>query len=149
MYNNQKYLLLLSCILFFTSCTSVDNRLNIENVEEVSTFASNIENLLSELEFLKLEVLKLNSSKPPIQRILNEADAFWIRGNLDQTNLQLERALRISKNEGPIYLRLAHLRIEQGLNKEAKAFAAKGLLINNLSNWERLLLNVYFQHDNS
>lgn len=145
----KKYLLLLSCILFFTSCTSVDNRLNIENVEEVSTFASNIENLLSELEFLKLEVLKLNSSKPPIQRILNEADAFWIRGNLDQTNLQLERALRISKNEGPIYLRLAHLRIEQGLNKEAKAFAAKGLLINNLSNWERLLLNVYFQHDNS
>ena len=145
----KKYLLLLSCILFFTSCTSVDNRLNIENVEEVSTFASNIENLLSELEFLKLEVLKLNSSKPAIQRILNEADAFWIRGNLDQTNLQLERALRISKNEGPIYLRLAHLRIEQGLNKEAKAFAAKGLLINNLSNWERLLLNVYFQHDNS
>ncbi|MEC7911034.1 MAG: hypothetical protein VYC46_04975 [Pseudomonadota bacterium] len=145
----KKHLLLLSCILFFTSCTSVDNRLNIENVEEVSTFASNIENLLSELEFLKLEVLKLNSSKPPIQRILNEADAFWIRGNLDQTNLQLERALRISKNEGPIYLRLAHLRIEQGLNKEAKAFAAKGLLINNLSNWERLLLNVYFQHDNS
>ena len=145
----KKHLLLLSCILFFTSCTSVDNRLNIENVEEVSTFASNIENLLSELEFLKLEVLKLNSSKPPIQRILNEADAFWIRGNLDQTNLQLERALRISKNEGPIYLRLAHLRIEQGLNKEAKAFASKGLLINNLSNWERLLLNVYFQHDNS
>jgi len=145
----KKHLLLLSCILFFTSCTSVDNRLNIENVEEVSTFASNIENLLSELEFLKLEVLKLNSSKPPIQRILNEADAFWVRGNLDQTNLQLERALRISKNEGPIYLRLAHLRIEQGLNKEAKAFAAKGLLINNLSNWERLLLNVYFQHDNS
>ena len=145
----KKHLLLLSCILFFTSCTSVDNRLNIENVVEVSTFASNIENLLSELEFLKLEVLKLNSSKPPIQRILNEADAFWIRGNLDQTNLQLERALRISKNEGPIYLRLAHLRIEQGLNKEAKAFAAKGLLINNLSNWERLLLNVYFQHDNS
>lgn len=145
----KKHLLLLSCILFFTSCTSVDNRLNIENVEEVSTFASNIENLLSELEFLKLEVLKLNSNKPPIQRILNEADAFWIRGNLDQTNLQLERALRISKNEGPIYLRLAHLRIEQGLNKEAKAFAAKGLLINNLSNWERLLLNVYFQHDNS
>ena len=145
----KKHLLLLSCILFFTSCTSVDNRLNIENVEEASTFASNIENLLSELEFLKLEVLKLNSSKPPIQRILNEADAFWIRGNLDQTNLQLERALRISKNEGPIYLRLAHLRIEQGLNKEAKAFAAKGLLINNLSNWERLLLNVYFQHDNS
>ena len=89
------------------------------------------------------------SNKPPIQRILNEADAFWIRGNLDQTNLQLERALRISKNEGPIYLRLAHLRIEQGLNKEAKAFAAKGLLINNLSNWERLLLNLYFQHDNS
>ena len=145
----KKHLLLLSCILFFTSCTSVDNRLNIENVEEVSTSASNIENLLSELEFLKLEVLKLNSSKPPIQRILNEADAFWVRGNLDQTNLQLERALRISKNEGPIYLRLAHLRIEQGLNKEAKAFAAKGLLINSLSNWERLLLNVYLQHNNS
>ena len=145
----KKHLLLLSCILFFTSCTSVDNRLNIENVEEVSTFASNIENLLSELEFLKLEVLKLNSSKPPIQRILNEADAFWVRGNLDQTNLQLERALRISKNEGSIYLRLAHLRIEQGLNKEAKAFAAKGLLINSLSNWERLLLNVYLQHNNS
>jgi len=145
----KKHLLLLSFILFLSSCTSVENKLNIENIEEVSTFASNIENLLSELEFLKLEVLKLNSSKPPIQRILNEADAFWVRGNLDQTNLQLERALRISKNEGPIYLRLAHLRIEQGLNKEAKAFAAKGLLINSLSNWERLLLNVYLQHDNS
>jgi len=141
-----KHLSVLSFVLLFNSCTSVENRINIENIEEVSTFVSNIENLLSELEFLKLEVLKLNSSKPSIQRILNEADAFWLRGSLDQTNLQLERALRISKNEGSIYLRLAHLRIEQGLNKEAKAFAAKGLLINNLSNWERLLLNVYLQH---
>jgi len=141
-----KHLLVLSLILLFNSCTSVENRINTENIEEVSTFVSNIENLLSELEFLKLEVLKLNSSKPSIQRILNEADDFWLRGSLDQTNLQLERALRISKNEGSIYLRLAHLRIEQGLNKEAKAFAAKGLLINNLSNWERLLLNVYLQH---
>ena len=38
----KKYLLLLSCILFFTSCTSVDNRLNIENVEDMTNITQAI-----------------------------------------------------------------------------------------------------------
>jgi hypothetical protein len=40
-------------------------------------------------------------------------------------------------------LRLAHIRLEQGLNLESGSFAARGLLISDVSSWERLLLNVY------
>ena len=64
-------------------------------------------------------------------------------GNLKKANSELERALRISKNESSVFLRLAHIRLEQGLNTESGSFAARGLLISDVSSWERLLLNVY------
>jgi len=60
-----------------------------------------------------------------------------------KANSGLERALRISKNESSVFLRLAHIRLEQGLEIESSSFAARGLLINNVSSWERLLLNVH------
>ena len=67
------------------------------------------------------------------------------KGKLNGANLQLERALRISKSESSVYLRLAHLRLEQGFEKEVKAFATKGLQIKNISYWEALLFNIYLK----
>ena len=50
------------------------------------------------------------------------------------------------KNDGALYLRLAHLRYKQGLLKESESFASKGLMLTNISSWERLLLNVYLKN---
>jgi len=102
-----------------------------------------VDQLLTNKNFLKSEILKINASKPSIQRILNESDSYWIEGNFLKANSGLERALRISKNESSVFLRLAHIRLEQGLEIESSSFAARGLLISNVSSWERLLLNVY------
>ena len=143
MKNNVK---LIFFMIILSSCASVgDKKLDIVGIEQVSEFSSSINSLLSDKEFLKLEVLKINSNKPSIQRIINEADDLWQKGKLNGANLQLERALRISKSESSVYLRLAHLRREQGFEKEVKAFATKGLQIKNISYWEALLFNIYLK----
>ena len=80
---------------------------------EVEKFSSSVKSLLTDLEFLK----KASSA--------------------------LERGLRIAKDESALYLRLAHLRLEQGLIKESSAFAERGLLNKNASSWELLLLKIY------
>ena len=92
---------------------------------------------------MKDEILKINAKRPSIQRIITEADSFWLNGDVTRANLELERGLRISKDESALYLRLAHIRLEQGLIKESKAFASRGLLNEGVSIWEALLLNVY------
>lgn len=131
-------------IIFITSCSSVSKQPETSSSGiELDVFSSSVDQLLTNKNFLKSEILKINASKPSIQRILNESDSYWIEGNLLKANSGLERALRISKNESSVFLRLAHIRLEQGLEIESSSFAARGLLISNVSSWERLLLNVY------
>ena len=90
--------------------------------------------------------MKINAHNPSVQRILMGADAHLIKGKYIEANSELERALRITKNDGALYLRLAHLRYKQGLLQESESFASKGLLLRDISSWERLLLNVYLRN---
>ena len=110
---------------------------------EVEKFSSSVKSHLTDLEFLKKETLKVNANKPSIQRILIEADNLWMKRDLKKASTALERGLRIAKDESALYLRLAHLRLEQGLIKESSAFAERGLLNKNASSWELLLLKIY------
>ena len=87
--------------------------------------------------------IKINASSPSIQRILNLSDDFWIKGDIKRTNSELERALRLSKTESAVYLRLAHLRLEQDLLIESKSFSSRGLMNTTTSSWEKFLLNIY------
>ena len=133
-------------IILVTSCASTSKQVPTPtNTMELDVFSSSVDQLLKNKDFLKSEILKINASKPSIQRILNESDGFWVKGKLKRANSELERALRISKNESSVFLRLSHIRLEQGLEVESGSFAARGLLINNVSSWERLLLNVYIK----
>ena len=134
--------------MFFTllSCASNKNNINITSDSiSVEEFSSSVELLVSDTNFLEDEILKINAKNPSIQRILVSSDAYLKEGKLIQANSELERALRITKREGAIYLRLAHLRLIQGLLDESKSFASRALLLNEISSWERLLLNVYLK----
>ncbi len=111
----------------------------------VEEFSSSVELLVSDIDFLEDEIFKINAKNPSVQRILVNSDTYLKEGKLIMANSELERALRITKKEGAIYLRLAHLRLIQGLLDESKSFASKALLINEISSWERLLLNVYLK----
>ena len=139
-----KLISLFLTIIFLSSCTSTLKQVKTSSSKiELDIFSSSVDQLLTNEDFLKSEILKINASKPSIQRILNESDNFWIQGDLKRANSELERALRISKNESSVFLRLAHIRLEQRLWFESGSFAARGLLISDVSSWERLLLNVY------
>ena len=134
--------------VFFTffllgGCVSVTKKVpNFYDIE-IGKFSSSIRLLLDDASYLKQEVLKVNAKKPSIQRILLQADLYWGKKELKNANAELERALRISKDESALYLRLAHLRLEQGLKKESQAFASRGLLNQEASSWEILLLKIY------
>ena len=112
----------------------------------VSNFTQTVELLITNEEFLQEEILKINAQSPSVQRILLDADKKLRQQDYRKANLDLERALRITKNDGALYLRLAHLRYKQGLLRESESFASKGLLLSNISSWERLLLNVYLKN---
>jgi Tfp pilus assembly protein PilF len=90
--------------------------------------------------------MKINALNPSIQRIILGADDFLKKENYTKANSELERAFRLTKSEGALYLRIAHLRYKQGLLKESESFASRGLLLGNISSWERLLLNVYLKN---
>ena len=132
---------------FILGCASVAKKKPDFYDVKIEEFSSSVKLLLSDINFLKEEVLKVNAKRSSIQRILSEADSLWLKGDIDKANLELERALRISKDEGALYLRLAHLRLEQELYKESKAFAARGLLNEGVSSWEILLLNIYTKEE--
>ena len=102
--------------------------------------------LIANDDFLEEEILKINAQSPSVQRILLDADKKLKKQNYKQANSDLERAFRITKSDGALYLRLAHLRYKQGLLKQSESFASKGLLLSNISSWERLLLNVYLKN---
>ena len=145
----MKKLRLIAAFLFFyflISCASKQSEPNITaDSISVNEFSSSVELLITDIKFLEEEILKINAKNPSVQRILVNADTYLKAGKLIQSNSELERALRISKEEGAIYLRLAHLRLIQGLLDESKSFASKALLVKEISSWERLLLNVYLK----
>ena len=112
----------------------------------VNNFTKTVELLIANDDFLEEEILKINAQNPSVQRILLDADKKLRQQNYRQANSDLERAFRITKSDGALYLRLAHLRYKQGLLKQSESFASKGLLLSNISSWERLLLNVYLKN---
>ena len=134
--------------LLFSCASSQKNNYVTSNSISVSEFSSSVEMLISNTNFLENEILKINAKNPSVQRILVNSDVYLKEGRLIQANSELERALRITKEEGAIYLRLAHLRLIQGLLTESKSFASRALLIKEISSWERLLLNVYLKRPN-
>ena len=131
-------------ILFSCASNQKNNFVTSDSIS-VSEFSSSVELLISNTNFLEDEILKINAKNPSVQRILVNSDVYLKEGRLIQANSELERALRITKEEGAIYLRLAHLRLIQGLLTESKSFASRALLIKEISSWERLLLNVYLK----
>ena len=142
-----KRIAILCIIIFIISCTSSQNSRDISSYSiPVSNFSQTVELLISNEEFLQEEILKINAQNPSVQRILLAADSNLKKERYVQANSELERAFRITKKDAALYLRLAHLRYKQGLLKESESFAYKGLLLTNLSSWERLLLNVYLRN---
>ena len=144
--NNLKLIFLFLVLSILFSCASNNNKSYVSSDSiSISEFSSSVELLVSDTNFLEDEILKINAKNPSVQRILVNSDAYLKEGKLIQANSELERALRITKKEGAIYLRLAHLRHIQGLLAESKSFASRALLIKDISSWERLLLNVYLK----
>ena len=112
----------------------------------VNNFSKSVELLISNADFLEEEVMKINAQSPSVQRIIIGADILIKEKEYIKANNELERAFRITNTDSALFLRLAHLRFKQGLLEESESFASKGLLLSNLSSWERLLLNVYLRN---
>ena len=129
------------------SCSSNQSSRDISNYDvPVENFSKTVELLIANENFLEEEILKINARNPSVQRIIRSADIRLKDEDFTSTSAELERAYRITKTDGALYLRLAHLRYKQGLFKESESFASKGLLLTNISSWERLLLNVYLKN---
>ncbi len=144
--NKFRFVIPLFAFFLFLSCASNQDKKYIASDSiSISEFSSSVELLVSDTDFLEEEILKINAKNPSVQRILVNSDTYLKQGKLIQANSELERALRITKKESAIYLRLAHLRLIQGLKDESKSFASRALLIKEISSWERLLLNVYLK----
>ena len=142
-----KFLVIFSILIGLISCaTDQQSRDPTSYAVPVNNFTQTVELLISNDAFLQEEILKINAQNPSVQRILLDADKKLRQQNYRQANLDLERAFRITKSDGALYLRLAHLRYKQGLLRESESFASKGLLLSNISSWERLLLNVYLKN---
>ena len=133
----------LCILLILVSCTNQVVQEIPVSENKLNTFSDSIETLITNRDSLKSEILKINATSPSIQRILNLSDDFWIKGDIKRTNSELERALRLSKTESAVYLRLAHLRLEQDLLIESKSFSSRGLMNTTISSWEKFLLNIY------
>ena len=142
-----KFLAIFSILIGLSSCASDQQSRDPSSYSvPVNNFTQTVELLISNDAFLQEEILKINAQNPSVQRILLDADKKLRQQNYRQANIDLERAFRITKSDGALYLRLAHLRYKQGLLRESESFASKGLLLSNISSWERLLLNVYLKN---
>ena len=142
-----KFLVIISILIGLISCATDQQSKDPSNYSvPVNNFTQTVELLISNDAFLQEEILKINAQNPSVQRILLDADKKLRQQNYRQANIDLERAFRITKSDGALYLRLAHLRYKQGLLRESESFASKGLLLSNISSWERLLLNVYLKN---
>ena len=134
-------------LISLISCSANQSSRDISNYEvPVENFSKTVELLIANENFLEEEILKINARNPSVQRIIRSADIRLKDEDFTSTSAELERAYRITKTDGALYLRLAHLRYKQGLFKESESFASKGLLLTNISSWERLLLNVYLKN---
>ena len=134
-------------LISLISCSSNQSSRDISNYDvPVENFSKTVELLIANENFLEEEILKINARNPSVQRIIRSADIRLKDEDFTSTSAELERAYRITKTDGALYLRLAHLRYKQGLFKESESFASKGLLLKNISSWERLLLNVYLKN---
>ena len=142
-----KGILIIIILINLISCASdQQSRDPTSYAVPVNNFTKTVELLIANDDFLEEEILKINSQNPSVQRILLDADKKLRQQNYRQANSDLERAFRITKSDGALYLRLAHLRYKQGLLRQSESFASKGLLLSNISSWERLLLNVYLKN---
>ena len=142
-----KFLVTFSILIGLISCaTDQQSRDPSSYSVPVNNFTQTVELLISNDAFLQEEILKINAQNPSVQRILLDADKKLRQQNYRQANIDLERAFRITKSDGALYLRLALLRYKQGLLRESESFASKGLLLSNISSWESLLLNVYLKN---
>ena len=142
-----KEILIIAILINLISCASdQQSRDPSSYAVPVNNFTKTVELLIANDDFLEEEILKINAQSPSVQRILLDADKKLKKQNNKQANSDLERAFRITKSDGALYLRLAHLRYKQGLLKQSESFASKGLLLSNISSWERLLLNVYLKN---
>ena len=142
-----KEILIIIILINLISCASdQQSRDPSSYAVPVNNFTKTVELLIANDDFLEEEILKINAQNPSVQRILLDADKKMRQQNYRQANSDLERAFRITKSDGALYLRLAHLRYKQGLLRQPESFASKGLLLSNISSWERLLLNVYLKN---
>ena len=142
-----KEILIIAILINLISCASdQQSRDPSSYAVPVNNFTKTVELLIANDDFLEEEILKINAQNPSVQRILLDADKKLRQQNYRQANSDLERAFRITKSDGALYLRLAHLRYKQGLLRQSESFASKGLLLSNISSWERLLLNVYLKN---
>ena len=141
--------LVITALIIFSVGACTQNKLakdpNLYAVP-VNNFSKSVELLISNADFLEEEVMKINAKSPSVQRILISADILLKEKEYIKANNELERAFRITNTDSALFLRLAHLRFKQGLLEESESFASKGLLLSDLSSWERLLLNVYLRN---
>ena len=89
------------------SCASNQNMRDISKYKiPVNDFSKTVELLISNQQFLEDEIMKINSQNPSVQRILLAADSDLKQENYIKTNSELERAFRITKNDGALYRRI-------------------------------------------
>ena len=145
---NSVKLLITALIIFLVGACTQNQLAKDPNLYAVpvNNFSKSVELLISNADFLEEEVMKINAQSPSVQRIIIGADILIKEKEYIKANNELERAFRITNTDSALFLRLAHLRFKQGLLEESESFASKGLLLSDLSSWERLLLNVYLRN---
>ena len=145
---NSVKLVLTALIIFLVGACTQNKLAKDPNLYAVpvNNFSKSVELLISNADFLEEEVMKINAQSPSVQRIIIGADILIKEKEYIKANNELERAFRITNTDSALFLRLAHLRFKQGLLEESESFASKGLLLSDLSSWERLLLNVYLRN---
>ena len=103
-----KFLVTFSILIGLISCaTDQQSRDPSSYSVPVNNFTQTVELLISNDAFLQEEILKINAQNPSVQRILLDADKKLRQQNYRQANIDLERAFRITKSDGALYLRLA------------------------------------------
>ena len=145
---NSVKLVITALIIFLVGACTQNKLIKDPNLYAVpvNNFSKSVELLISNADFLEEEVMKINAQSPSVQRIIIGADILIKEKEYIKANNELERAFRITNTDSALFLRLAHLRFKQGLLEESESFASKGLLLSDLSSWERLLLNVYLRN---